>query len=93
MQDAPNRNQAPLFSPLLFRQDGKEGADGGNRQLQICDNLSVSAAPSQLPWKGSQGGAHRRRFSELRDNLSVSLRLTAPLEGGAFFISRLSWSG
>jgi hypothetical protein len=55
MQDAPNRNQAPLFSPLLFRQDGKEGAAGGNRQLQICDNLSVSAAPSQLPWKGSLG--------------------------------------
>ena len=49
--------------------------------MQICDNLSVSAAPSQLPWKGSQGGAHRRRFSELRDNLSVSLRLTAPLKG------------
>ena len=23
--------------------------------MQICDNLSVSAAPSQLPWKGSQG--------------------------------------
>ena len=25
------------------------------QQLQICDNLSVSASPSQLPWKGSQG--------------------------------------
>ena len=23
--------------------------------MQICDNLSVSAAPSQLPWKGSHG--------------------------------------
>ena len=52
--------------------------------MQICDNLTVSAAPSQLPWKGGQGGAHRRRFSELRDNLSVSLRLTAPLEGEPF---------
>ena len=38
--------------------------------MQICDNLSVSAAPSQLPWKGSQGGAHRRRFSELGGPLS-----------------------
>ena len=28
-------------------------AAGGNQQLQICDNLSVLAAPSQLPWKGS----------------------------------------
>ena len=23
--------------------------------MQICSNLSVSAAPSQLPWKGSLG--------------------------------------
>ena len=36
---------------LLFRQDGKEGAAGGNRQSQICYNLSGAAR--QLPWKGS----------------------------------------
>ena len=30
------------------------------------------------PWKGSQGGAHRRRFSELRDNLSVSCADSIP---------------
>ena len=28
-------------------------AAGDIQQIQICDNLSVSAAPSQLPWKGS----------------------------------------
>ena len=30
--------------------------------MQICSNLSVSAAPSQLPWKGSLfrcGGAKK----------------------------------
>ena len=32
-------------------------AAGGKRQLQIWCNLSVSAAPSQLPWEGSLGGA------------------------------------
>ena len=40
------------FLPYLFRQDGKDRAAGGNRQLQSRYNLSVSAAPSQLPWKG-----------------------------------------
>ncbi len=44
------RLSAP-FLPLLFRQDGKEGAVGDNQQLQICDNLSGAAR--QLPWKGS----------------------------------------
>ena len=46
--------------------------------MQICNNLSVSAAPSQLPWKGSQGGVHRRRFSALRDNLSVCFAASIP---------------
>ena len=53
-------------------------AVGDIQQIQICDNLSVSAAPSQLPWKGSQGDAHRRRFSELGDNLSVSFADSIP---------------
>ena len=43
------------FLPYLFPRKGKDRAVGDNRQLQICDDLSVSAAPSQLPWKGSQG--------------------------------------
>ena len=30
-------------------------AVGDIQQIQICDNLSVSAAPSQLPWEGSLG--------------------------------------
>ena len=33
------------------------------------------------PWTGSQGNAHRRKYSKAGDDLSVSLRLTAPLEG------------
>ena len=51
MEDIPYRS-AP-FLPLLFQQDGKEGAVGDIGQLQICDDLSVSAAPSQLPSQGS----------------------------------------
>ena len=43
------------FLPYLFRQDGKDRAVGDNQQSQICDNLSVSAAPRQLPFQGSQG--------------------------------------
>ena len=49
--------------------------------MQICDNLSVPAAPSQLPWKGSQGARTAGGAAEKGDNLSVSLRLTAPLKG------------
>ena len=41
------------FLPYLFSCERKDGAAGGNKQSQICDNLSVSASPSQLPWKGS----------------------------------------
>ena len=50
------------FLPYLFRQDGKDRAVGDNRQLQSRYNLPVSAAPSQLPWKGSLfrcGGAKK----------------------------------
>ena len=43
------------FLPYLFSYERKDRAAGGNRQSQICDNLSVSAAPSQLPWEGSLG--------------------------------------
>ena len=43
------------FLPYLFRQDGKDRAVGDNQQSQIYDNLSVSAAPRQLPFQGSQG--------------------------------------
>ena len=68
--------------------------------MQICDNLSVSAAPSQHPsppfvpsghfpliggigpWKGSQGARTAGGAAEKGGgNLSVSLRLTAPLKG------------
>ena len=40
--------------------------------LRRGNNLSVSAAPSQLPWKGSQGGLYCRRYSELGSGLSAS---------------------
>ena len=43
------------FLPYLFPRKGKDMAVGDNRQLQSRYNLSVSAAPSQLPWKGRQG--------------------------------------
>ena len=54
MQNAP-RIPKHSFLPHLFSCERKDGAVGDNRQAQICDNLSVSAAPSQLPWKGSLG--------------------------------------
>ena len=69
------------FLPYLFPRKGKDRAAGGNRQLQICNNLSVSATPSQLPWKGSQGVRAAGSAAEVGNNLSVSLRLPAPLEG------------
>ena len=54
MQNAPNASKHS-FLPYLFPRKGKDRAAGGNKQSQICDDLSVSAVPSQLPWKGSQG--------------------------------------
>ena len=53
--------------------------------MQICNNLSVSATPSQLPWEGSQGVRTAGSAKEMSADLSVSLRLPAPLEGEPFF--------
>ena len=39
--------------------------------MQICDNLSVSAAPSQLPWEGSLGF---QRFSFINFSITPFLR-------------------
>ena len=54
--------------------------------MQICNNLSVSAAPSQFPWKGSQGVRTARSAAEVGDDLSVSFAASSPgrgTEGGA----------
>ena len=32
------------------------------RLLQICDDLSVSASPSHLPWEGRPWGTHSNGF-------------------------------
>ena len=61
MQNAPNAS-THSFLPYLFSCERKDRAVGDIQQIQICDNLSVSAAPSQLPWKGSLfrcGGAKK----------------------------------
>ena len=59
--------------------------------MQICDDLSVSAAPSQHPYpfcpfgtfppdrgnrplEGEPGGVHRRKCSEIGDDLSGAAR-------------------
>ena len=47
----------PFLPPIFSLAWGKMGGCWRRQQSQICNNLSVSAAPSQLPWKGSQGGA------------------------------------
>ena len=41
-------------------------AGGDIQQIQICDNLSVSAALSQLPWKGHQGAKKTRLLGSSR---------------------------
>ena len=67
------------------------------RLQQICDDLSVTfgdSVPTPFvpsghfpliggigPWKGSQGARTAGGAAEKGDNLSVSLRLTAPLKG------------
>ena len=58
------------FLPYLFPRMGKDRAAGGNRQLQICDNLSVSFADSS-PGRGAKECAppevlksRRRPFSQ-----------------------------
>ena len=53
-------------------------AVGDIQQIQICDNLSVSAAPSQLPWEGSQGFRTAGGSQNWGDNLSVSCADSIP---------------
>ncbi len=64
MEDIPYRS-AP-FLPLLFRQDGKEGAVGDIGQLQICGNLSVTFGDSS-PERGALGV----RYSTVNSAYSV----------------------
>ena len=75
MQNAPNASKHS-FLPHLFSCERKDGAAGGNKQSQIFDNLSVSAAPSQLPWEGSQGvraaGSAAEEGVRLSTNISNS---------------------
>ena len=63
LQNAPS--MAPLtgadspYQGEMSRRD-KRGRDAGSRRLterlyQICSDLSVSASPSHLPWKGRLG--------------------------------------
>ena len=66
------------FLPYLFSCERKDRAAGGNRQLQICNNLSVSATPSQLPWKGSQGVRAAGSAAEVGNDLSVSCADSIP---------------
>ena len=54
------RNMKSLPNGRLFVSQGSPCRGAGSRRLterllQICDDLSVSAAPSHLPWKGRLG--------------------------------------
>ncbi len=55
----PLQGPIPPYQGEMSRRD-KRGRDAGSRRLterlyQICSDLSVSASPSHLPWKGRLG--------------------------------------
>ena len=57
-QKRPRRNEPPQATSLFlcahfFLSKPQTEFAFWFFSMQICDNLSVSAAPSQLPWKGS----------------------------------------
>ena len=107
-QKRPRRNEPPQATSLIlcarfFLSKPQAELAVWVFSMQICNNLSVSASPSQHPYPfcpfgtfppdrgnrplgGEPRGAHRRRSSELGDDLSVSLRLTAPLEGEPWMV-------
>ena len=68
MQHAPNRNQAPLFSPIFSGKTEGESAPG----------------------RGAKGVRTAGSAAEVGDDLSVSLRLTAPLEGEPFLRKKVT---
>ena len=51
---ARRSGKAPLSGELSAKQT--------ERLLQICDDLSVSASPSHLPWEGRPWGTHSNGF-------------------------------
>ncbi len=65
MQNAPRNPKRP-FLPYLFPRMGKDRAAGGNQQLQICGNLSVTFGDS-FPERGAFGG----RYSTVNSAYSV----------------------
>ena len=69
-------HQLPLHKGALDARHRKCGKSG--RQP-----LSLGCA-EPAPLEGEPRVPHRRKYSELGGNLSVSLRLTAPLEGEPF---------
>ena len=67
--------------------------------MQICSNLSVSAAPSQLPWKGSLGCVQNKKISPQKGadqqiwsapsidgnrSKATSCKSNTPVSGGAY---------
>ena len=52
MQKAPNRNQAPLFSPFFSGKTEKKGPSETTGSCKFA-TTSQSAFGCQLPWKGS----------------------------------------
>ena len=84
MQKAPNRNPAPLFSPFFSGKTEKKGPPEARQKrprrneppqatsLFLCARFFLSKPQTKFAvWV----------LSQICDNLSVSLRLTAPLEG------------
>ena len=101
-QKRPRRNEPPQATSLIlcarFFLSKPQTEFAVWVFVQICDNLSVSASPSQHPYpfcpfgtfppdrgnrplEGEPRNAHRRKYSKAGDDLSVSLRLPAPLGG------------
>ena len=70
-QKRPRRNEPPqatsLFLCARFFLSKPQAKLAVWVFVQICGNLSVSAAPSQLPWKGAfSAAAGHQSFSHLR---------------------------
>ena len=67
-----------MHGPSLPFQGRWLGAAETERSYQICSNLSVSLR-LPAPLEGEPRRAHRRKGSDVGDELSVSLWLTASL--------------
>ena len=81
------RNMKSLPNGRLFVSQGSPCRGAGSRRLtewllQICDDLSVSAAPSHRPWKGRLGICASQWLPLIGEALGVRRSQASPSRGG-----------